>query len=416
MLVINPKRVSEELEIRPYWYNYYAGYSHTFTRNILESANLKDDAIILDPWNGSGTTTLVASMLGYTSIGIDLNPVMKIIAMSKIANIEDAMFAEQCIRSISLKGDHRTQGDPLCIWFKEETVSAIRQIERAIIKNQSFDNIQAKVDSLSTAQCLIYTSVFNILRKYLSKFIPSNPTWIKKPKSSHERVKIDPKIIKSDLVCAIKGMVIGTKVSKYTFSKSAKIITASSSSLPIKPGTIDFVVTSPPYCTRIDYGVATYPELALLSGAGEQEMDLIRRSLMGTTTVPKFAPAVSDEYGAECKNFINAVKNHGSRASDSYYLKNLSQYFSALKESISEIDRVLKNNSKVVCVVQDSYYKEVHCDLPRMVSQIAMKKKFHLLDQIEFEAKQNMANVNQGGRKYRTRTKAIETVLIFEKL
>jgi DNA modification methylase len=73
LLIINPKRVNESIEVKPFWYNYYAGYSHTFTQNIIDSAKLPNDAVILDPWNGAGTTTLMASVNGYHSVGVDLN-------------------------------------------------------------------------------------------------------------------------------------------------------------------------------------------------------------------------------------------------------------------------------------------------------------------------------------------------------
>lgn len=62
------------------WYNYYAGFSDSFVREILKSLELPQEAIIRDPWNGSGTTTLNCALAGYNVIGIDLNPVMNIIA------------------------------------------------------------------------------------------------------------------------------------------------------------------------------------------------------------------------------------------------------------------------------------------------------------------------------------------------
>ena len=43
--------------------------------------------MILDPWNGSGTTTYAASQLGYTSRGLDLNPVMNIVARAPTAAV-----------------------------------------------------------------------------------------------------------------------------------------------------------------------------------------------------------------------------------------------------------------------------------------------------------------------------------------
>lgn len=418
MLVINPKRINEELENRPYWYNYYAGYSHTFIKRIIESSNLKEDSIILDPWNGSGTTTLVASMLGYRSIGIDLNPVMKVISLSKMADISDVLNSERQLGSISIRARGTLQkNDPLSIWLQDDSVCFIRNIEKQIIGNCGYPTIEAKVNSLTISQCLIYTTLFNVLRKHLIDFIPSNPTWIKKPKESSQRIGIERRLFKSQLIETIKEMVVGTRIAEHLFSSQlADIRIASSSSLPLGTGTIDFVVTSPPYCTRIDYGVATYPELALLAVDGEDEIDSVRRGLMGTTTVPKIKTSeIPKDCGTECLAFIESVTNHSSKASMTYYLKNFIQYFDSLNKSISEISRVIKAKGKFVCVVQDSYYKEIHCCLPSIVADMASNKGLNVVDQVEFESRQNMANVNNAAKKYRTKTKAIESVIIFEK-
>jgi DNA modification methylase len=93
--------MNESIEIKPDWYNYYAGYSHTFTKAIIETCELNKDSVILDPWNGAGTSTLVASMSGYHSIGVDLNPVMKVISTAKQTTILDVEIAENKIREIN---------------------------------------------------------------------------------------------------------------------------------------------------------------------------------------------------------------------------------------------------------------------------------------------------------------------------
>ena len=39
---------------------------------------------VLDPWNGTGTTTQVACEKGISSVGVDINPVANLIAKSKV--------------------------------------------------------------------------------------------------------------------------------------------------------------------------------------------------------------------------------------------------------------------------------------------------------------------------------------------
>lgn len=415
MLIINPKRINETIDIKPFWYNYYAGYSHTFTQKIIESAKLPEGAVILDPWNGAGTTTLMCSVNGFQSMGIDLNPAMRVIATAKQATKDNLEFVTSRLNVISAKiSVSISNDDPLGDWFNVKAIESIRKIEKCILGECLYKSTTEKVLSLTPAQCLMYTALFNCVRTYLDSFIPSNPTWIKKPKSHADKVDISWTKFKRQYVSYVKEMIDGISAVEHEWSQTISNITiGSSTSLPVKSSSIDFILTSPPYCTRIDYGVATLPELSILCVNGEDEVDTIRRKLMGTTTVPKSIEGKESGLPRKCVKFLNGVKSHESKASKTYYYKNLVQYFFDLNSSMNEINRVLKNNSKFICVVQDSYYKDLHCDLPEIVIEMAEMRHLKLLENIEFESKRNMANLKN--KQYRNKSVAFENVLIFEK-
>ncbi len=59
--IISPKRDRRSQTGWEGFFPYYAGYPETFAATLLSSANLRADAVICDPWNGSGTTTYAAS-------------------------------------------------------------------------------------------------------------------------------------------------------------------------------------------------------------------------------------------------------------------------------------------------------------------------------------------------------------------
>lgn len=418
MLIINPKRFNGSIEVKPFWYNYYAGYSHTFTQNIIASANLPDEAVILDPWNGAGTTTLMASVNGYHSIGIDLNPVMKIIAKAKQATRDDAILVKAKIEEVNANIKVTIDlEDPLFTWFEINVVKSVRKIEKFILDELEYSSTLDKANLMSTSQCLMYTALFNCVREHLSEFIPTNPTWIKKPKNETEKLSVTWSEFKRKYLILLREMIDGIAILEHIWSpKLSQIFVGSSTNLPINSSSVDFVLTSPPYCTRIDYGVATFPELAILCVEGNHEINSIRRGLMGTTTVPKSVDGVISNLGTQCMAFLEAVNAHESKASKTYYFKNFLQYFQSLNDSIDEIDRILKDNARLVCVVQDSYYKNLHCDLPKLVIEMAEMKGLTLVENIQFESKKNMANLNLKARQYRKKSTAFENVLIFEKV
>ncbi|GGY64578.1 hypothetical protein GCM10011613_05440 [Cellvibrio zantedeschiae] len=417
MLIINPKRINEPADLKSFWYNYYAGYSHTFTKNVIESSGLRADGVIFDPWNGAGTTTLMASVAGYSSIGLDLNPVMKIIASAKQATKSDVIALQKQLSKLTSKIKYKqNENDALSVWFKSDAIANIRTIESFILNQAKYFSTESKVDSLTILQCLMYTALFNCIRELLKNFIPSNPTWIKRPKSEAEKISVAWSSIKNRYKNIVSDMVLGVDASNHTWSSGlAQLVTGTSLNIPLPDNSVDMVLTSPPYCTRIDYGVATLPELALLAEDGIGEVEQIRRSLMGTTTVPREIDSHLNFFGDTCDYFLKNVYGHASKASTTYYYKNLYQYFVSLKKSISEISRVIKKDAKFICVVQDSYYKDIHCNLPRIIEDMSLMYGLFGLEKIEFESKKNMGNLNVKSKVYRKNNTAFETVLIFKK-
>ena len=59
--------------------------------------------------------------------------------------------------------------------------------------------------------------------------------------------------------------------------KEATLTVCNSESLEIEENSVDLVLTSPPYCTRIDYAVATSVELALLGFQKKTDFADLRR-------------------------------------------------------------------------------------------------------------------------------------------
>lgn len=407
LVLKNPKRATEK-EHRAKWYNYYAGFSHTFVRDILAALDLSPDALILDPWNGAGSSTLAAALEGYNSIGIDLNPAMLVIAKAKLASHTDVELAIEKAKRfrVSVVPQKLLDDDYLLHWFSKETANYLRYMSFFVHKI-SKDNLQ----NITVSDSLIYLALFNVVRTMVSKFIPSNPMWVKKSQSGEGVVHKGFREIKNNILAFLfdaRTEMLGNDV-----KERVELYCASSTEIPIKSDCIDAIVSSPPYCTRIDYGVATSPELAIMFGHHPKFIDEVRRSLIGRTTIDKTA-IIAQSYGDIADSFLDRVLSHDSHASSTYYYKNLQQYFYGIEKSISEVCRVLKRNGYFVCVVQDSYYKEVYCDLAGVVTELSKKYKMNLIKRTDFDARMIMANIHTLAKKYRGRITAMESVLIFK--
>lgn len=68
------------------WYYYKEGFSPYLVEKAIENSGIGKDDLIIDPFNGSGTTTLTASNKGYQSIGIEVNPFTSFLSDTKTRN------------------------------------------------------------------------------------------------------------------------------------------------------------------------------------------------------------------------------------------------------------------------------------------------------------------------------------------
>lgn len=66
-------------------------------------------------------------------------------------------------------------------------------------------------------------------------------------------------------------------------------------------------------------------------------------------------------------------------------------------------------------VVQNSYYKEILLDLPRVASQLAEATGWRIEQRFDFEVGRTMAVVNPRARAYRQDFGAVESVLLLQR-
>ena len=426
-VIANPKRhASPSFASDGRIFPYYAGYSKAFAEQLLRSIAIGKNSLVLDPWNGSGTTTHAASQSGINSIGLDLNPVMVIVAKASFLPIqESASLLPRALSLIEQSVVRNEQGipeDPLCEWLVPESATFVRQLEseinRTLVSHDHYVPLKTEetVNLISALGAFFYVALFRTVRLILESFIPTNPTWIKRPSSPQQRKHPTRKKVHETFVNEIRLL---TKQITGAGNPSSEEIGATSiglgnaEALPLPNASVDLIVTSPAYCTRIDYAVATAIELAVLR-FDEQLHDQLRRSLMGTSTVKAKAGTVNSAWGGTCGRFLDAMYNHPSKASRSYYFKNHLQYFESLYISISELSRVLKPQGSCALVVQDSFYKEVHNDVPAIVIEMANHVGMFIRRREDFAANRSMVGLNRHAKMYLKTRQNVESVLCFE--
>jgi tRNA G10 N-methylase Trm11 len=191
-------------------------------------------------------------------------------------------------------------------------------------------------------------------------------------------------------------------------------ITGDSRALELRDDSVDLVITSPPYCTRIDYVVSTKPELLLLGYQGD-EIDGLRRENIGAPVIVDKEITPRPVWGAICNEVLQGVNDHESKASRSYYLPLYLQYFRDAEQSLREIQRVLRPGGEAAIVVQSSYYKEL--EIPLGDIYVEMSRNLGLQADIGRRevVKQHMAHINTKSSEYVKNKVYYEDVVHVEK-
>lgn len=299
-------------------------------------------------------------------------------------------------------------------WFAGSAIRAVRTaMSRILNREHSYLSNGEEAATLDESQSVALLALFRVLKQLYkqSGVASSNPTWIKEAGDS-QKIDFCYQELSKYITDELSALSAAAMAPSARMGES-KIYVGDSRRLLLPDESIGGILTSPPYCTRIDYAVKTAIELATLLKV--DAFDVLRRNLIGTTTVERKQIELRPEMGESCVMLLDAIYKHKTKASHSYYYKNFVQYFDGLSQSVSELARVLERGGRCIVVVQDSFYKEIKISLHTIVQEMAAIRSLHIVDVVSFNAKANMVNLNSASKKYRNNSDAREYVLIFQK-
>ena len=385
-----------------------------FVRSALRYLNCREDTLVLDPWGGSGTTGTVASKVNVPSVCVDINPVMAIFAAAKstlVLSRRDQLmdFFESVDITDETQGSSQGEENPLNDMFTAETVALIQSLVNNIPfvphfyrsgagtvqkVNTALKDAEQAIDSVYAFSLAV---IFVAVRKLSGIRRSSNPTWLK---SRKDKVYIDPRVLFDELRrCAYNMLMDVNLFFEGGVGAPNPVLHADVKSLPLRDGSVDVVITSPPYLTRIDYAMATMPEMHLLGNASL--LTYTRHRTMGAPVITTEVKHQKPEWGPTCNRILDAVKNHPTKAAKTYYWKNIVQYFMDLDAALNEVQRVLTADGKALVVVQSSYFKDIEIPLGDIYCEMAENKELKAEVVYCEEVHGHMAHVNTKSSQYK---------------
>jgi hypothetical protein len=354
------------------FYRYYAGYPLEFAEWALQKLELPKRALVVDPWNGSGTTAAACARIGISCQGFDINPVMVHLGRARVAStidFEDASELIDIVAEITAKKGVLTLAD---------VGSAFREIP---VSNE-------------VAHSVALTALFPFARRMASERKTKNPSWYR------TGTTLDGQAIEAETFFPAWRLLL-EQVSVWRSTRedpdgcTISVDRGDSRKSLGRREAFDGILTSPPYLTRLDYVHATLPEILLLKEfEGAPDVQRLRRSMLGS-------PLTSDRPGQSLerlpdgiRHLLNAIEAHSSKASASYYHRFFSTYFVDLHASMRNIAKVLKSGARGCVVVQSSHYKEIEVDLSGAVISLGRSVGLQHQETVEFGSRRSMSLVN----------------------
>lgn len=375
------KRGAKERKGVHAWHPYYASYSEAFVTSAIEFLKLNSSHILLDPWNGSGTTALVASRFGIRTLGCEINPVINIFSAAKSSYlIRQNDLIEELANKLTQKAEQTSiniQDKDTLLNFMSLSLSCGVRTFYSAINDQEYpncplakgilDSFTTKAIKLNPFEAFFKAALFITSRNLAGYKGGSNPTWVKtlseKPNIKKQELILEFKKIVNLMIQDLEdALILKTDIVLHL------PLLIDSRNLPLQDNCIDGVITSPPYLTRLDYAMSTRPELLIMTDS--EALRKIRENTIGSPVIVNKNIKINPKWGKTCLKLIENVQKHKSKAATSYYLPNMLQYFRDVELSLREIIRVLKPNAQALLVIQSSYFKEHEINLSQIYVEL----------------------------------------------
>jgi tRNA G10 N-methylase Trm11 len=193
-----------------HWIYPYRGKFHPqMVRALLNILGVRQDSLVYEPYLGSGTTALEASLLGARFVGVDLSPLCVLLTRVKTQSVKRVAKIRQCVAALlakpRLKLDRRAFQDADSI--VADFLEVARMVTLSDVSRRSRDETVS-------------------IRKNLSAMLES----VEAHAAALETFGIKP----------------GSVTASVGDCRNLK-------STGVKPGSVDAIVTSPPYSIALDY-------------------------------------------------------------------------------------------------------------------------------------------------------------------
>ncbi len=327
------------------WFWYKEGFAPELVQFAL--SEMPNATTLLDPFCGVGTTLLAAKAAGKQSIGVDASSLAAFISRTKTDDYSKQDL-EDAFAFLSVKLPSYVQADWQFELFNPRAAFPKRNYNEIL-------SIRAAIDSVENekARHLLLLALLSSLPQSSIIMKDGGVLKIDKNKRALPAREIFKRKVKR-MVRELEPLVGTTQPVPQVFLGDAR-------ALDIATGSIDLVVTSPPYLNNIDYSKIYGLELSLLHMSKAEASQVRMRAIR--SFIGKQMDVSIDAMPPEVGDIGHTIPIIGT-------------YFKDMELAIREMHRVLRSGGIAHVNVSNSVIHETHVMVDEVFAQIAERIGF----------------------------------------
>lgn len=393
------------------WYPYIEGYSLEFVKSLIKNYGISD-ALIYEPFAGTGTTLLAADDLGLSTVYSEVNPLLQFLIQTKLnvlkANQTQRKKLSKDLKEIQkaiLKNINMFQEDKSLKesykalfsdkkYFPDETLEQLLKLRSYLDIVKLEDELLANILTVAVISCLLPVS-------YLKKV---GDVRFKTPK------EIESELRTFNDVLPEKIGNIAEDVLNFDFILKGKpefILSNAKNIGRVNDLKIGAIITSPPYLNGTNYFRNTKIELWFLRYLQfENDLRFFRDQALtsGINDVKKEYAYVNGLDIASKSSLLKATLIELNKSAYDSRIPIMAQsYFKEMYTIFNDAKPLLEQNAKVLIDIGDSIFSGVHINTDDILIE--------LMEELGYEFIENKIL-----RKRRSRNQEIltQSLLVFE--
>ncbi len=343
-------------------------------RYLIRKYSERGDTV-LDPMCGSGTTILEALLHQRRSIGIDIDPMARLITKVKATpllydSLENAQkVLNQQINKFDLQSDYNPDIPEFHYrdnWFRSYVLRELGIIRDSIDKISE----QSQLSQLDDIKDFFYVVMSSIIRDVSNADPHCTRTVLRK--------KVKKKILPGDTIekfseqlnQQIDGIKQLTKILSEIEHYPVHLPSTTAIDTELADESIDMAVTSPPYINAVDYPRTHQLEMYWLGFLGDGPLSEVKRKYIGTETVYKKEYAELGESGLDSLDpILKRIYKLDPRRSFITY-----KFFEDMENQFREMMRILKPGSRYCVTIGNNLIRGVRVKSHEILSEIASSR------------------------------------------